>query len=670
MSLLSWPTALIFAGIALPLLLLLYFLKLRRQIRKVSSTLLWKRAVHDLQVNAPFQRLRKNLLLFLQLLILGAILFAIANPVANFMKNPGENLVLLVDRSGSMKTIEADGRTRLEHARQAAEDRVANLPDDARAMVISFADRSEVVCSFTSDRRRLQRAIEQIEPTDAPTKIGEALQLAVAYSTNLVDVPGTGGPQMAIQGTADIELFSDGRIADAGQEYVTRGKLIYHRVGAARKNVGITAFGARRDYDRPGMVSVFAQVQNFGPEPEKLDVSLHVNGQRPPGPGSIQEISLGPGTGAATQPSDAPRPGEVGRLPASQDVIFELLHEQGGLVQVKLHHDDALAIDNSAVAPIEPPRQVRVLVVSDRDRVRTLLVRGLKAIGVTEIASLGGKEYETADDKTLLKEGRSAFDLVLLDQHDTERLPPGNYIFFGGLPKLKDLKSGEDVTGQMLVLWQEAHPLIRWVPFSKVYVRKWSRLTLPANAVRLVEGEDSTVMAFITDPGHRYVISAFELEESNFVLEPAFTIFLQNAVMFLASGGLLDTERIVQPGATLSMPVPRGAEELKIRRPDGNRDEVPVKDRTTVTYARTLEVGTYEAEFDDVEKTKEVFAANLLDPIESCIAPVESITIGAEKVTTATGPTKVNEPLWPWLALGALVVLVLEWWIYNRRVMI
>ena len=89
-----------------------------------------------------------------------------------------------------------------------------------------------------------------------------------------------------------------------------------------------------------------------------------------------------------------------------------------------------------------------------------------------------------------------------------------------------------------------------------------------------------------------------------------------------------------------------------------------------MTYARTLEVGTYEAEFDDVEKTKEVFAANLLDPIESCIAPVESITIGAEKVTTATGPTKVNEPLWPWLALGALVVLVLEWWIYNRRVMI
>ena len=258
MSLLSWPTALAFAAIALPLLLLLYFLKLRRQERKISSTLLWKRAVHDLQVNAPFQRLRKSLLLFLQLLILAAILFALANPVANFLKNPGENLVLLVDRSGSMNTVEADGRTRLDHAKQAAMDRVANLPEDSRAMVISFADRAEMACSFTSDQRRLQRTIEQIEATDAPTKIGEALQLAVAYSSNLVDVPGTGGPQMAIQGDAEIEVFSDGRIADAGQQYVTRGKMNYRRIGAAKDNVGITAFGVRREYERPGTISVLA----------------------------------------------------------------------------------------------------------------------------------------------------------------------------------------------------------------------------------------------------------------------------------------------------------------------------------------------------------------------------------------------------------------------------
>ena len=145
---------------------------------------------------------------------------------------------------------------------------------------------------------------------------------------------------------------------------------------------------------------------------------------------------------------------------------------------------------------------------------------------------------------------------------------------------------------------------------------------------------------------------------------------MQNTVMYLAGAGLMETERIVQPGATLSIPVPRGAEEVQITRPDGTHEDFEVRERNTVTYARTHAVGTYAAKFDDPEKTTESFSVNILDPVESCIAPLDTVTVGAEEVQAASGSTKVNEPLWPWLALGALAVLVLEWWVYNRRVMI
>jgi hypothetical protein len=670
MSLLSWPVALAFAGISVPLLLLLYFLKLRRQERRISSTLLWKKAVHDLQVNAPFQKLRKNLLLFLQLLILAAVLFAIADPVANFMKRPERPLVLIVDRSGSMKTAEADGRPRIEHAKDAALDRVANLPDDARAMVIGFADRANVVCSFTSNKHRLARLISEIEPTDATSNIGEALQLAVAYSASFVEEAGSGVPQAAMQGHADLELFSDGRIADADEEYVTRGEMRYWRIGAAVDNVGIVAFGVRRDYERPGVLSVFTQVENFGPEPVTLDVSILLNGKRLPGPGAVREVSLGPAAGATTRPSDLARPVDVAGHPSSRNVIFEFYHEAGGILEVKLHRDDALAIDNSVTAPIDPPRQVRLLVVSDRRQVRALLFRGLTSIGVAEIDTLGSAEYENAGDEDLTIEGRSAYDLVILDKHDTDRLSPGNYLFFGGLPKVEGIARGDDIVGQPLVLWRENHPLARNVPFEGVFVAKWARLSLPSHAVPLVEGEDSTVMAFITDPGHRYVISAFDLIESDFFWEPAYLIFLQNAVMYLAGAGLVESDHLISPGDTLTIQVPPGAEKVRITRPDKTWEDLDVGDRHIITYARTYDAGVYKARFDDSAETAEIFAANILSPNESLITPNDRLTIGGTPQEALTGETKVNEPLWPWAVAAALLILLLEWWVYNKRVMI
>ena len=67
MSLLT-PLALLGAAIVGPLIVAMYLLKLRREDRPVSSTFLWQRMVRDVEANAPWQKLRRSLLLLLQLL--------------------------------------------------------------------------------------------------------------------------------------------------------------------------------------------------------------------------------------------------------------------------------------------------------------------------------------------------------------------------------------------------------------------------------------------------------------------------------------------------------------------------------------------------------------------------------------------------------------------------
>ncbi|MGD8603058.1 MAG: BatA domain-containing protein, partial [Anaerolineales bacterium] len=73
------PAALALA-ILLPVIIAMYLLKLRRSEQEVASLYLWQRMVQDIEANAPWQKLKSNLLLFLQLLIVAALILALARP--------------------------------------------------------------------------------------------------------------------------------------------------------------------------------------------------------------------------------------------------------------------------------------------------------------------------------------------------------------------------------------------------------------------------------------------------------------------------------------------------------------------------------------------------------------------------------------------------------------
>jgi hypothetical protein len=665
------PIAFWIAALVIPALIVLYFLKLRRREEKVPSTLLWRRAVQDLQVNAPFQRLRKNLLLFLQLLILAAGVFALARPIVETAVSDERSVVFLIDRSASMNALEESGQTRFEMAKDQAVRMIKTFnrtrsrwwsffggaQAQARLMVIAFADRAVVVSPFTTNVTDVVNLVEELEPTDGLTNIREALELAEAYmvQTRLEQTPETA------EQASRIVLLSDGCVS-GGEDIVLRaGGLTLIPIGKTRSNVGITALRVARNYERPELLSAFLQVQNFSPEPVTTDVSLYVDGQL----GQVQTITLA-GARARDEVAGAGDQADDDMQLSTTALSFEFTLPRAALLEARLARDDALLADNRAFVVVPPPRKLRVLLVSKGN---FFLEGALQGLLLERFDYLTPEQYEDVPASKLEVNGHSLYDVVVFDKHSTARLPAGNYVFLGATPEIDPITVVDELEDHTLQWWDETHPILRGVTLDYVFAAKGLVVEAPPPAEKLIEGPRGPVLFRYSHEGRHYLVLSFAVENSTWWGKVSFPKFVQNAVLFMGSGGAVAEREPLRPGDPLRIPLPDGAGVAKLARPDGTRVSVRADSSGVARYAATHNVGVYQAE--PGMEGRDRFAVNLESALESDISPRRSFPIGGggtielgEMIRTAT------PEIWRWFIGAALIILLVEWYIYNRRVMI
>ena len=278
-NMLSWWQWLIMAAVP-PLIVMLYFLKLRRLPVTVPSTYLWQRTIEDLHVNSIWQKLRKNLLLLLQLLVVLALILACLRPGFRGEEKLGNRAIFMIDNSCSMQATDVEP-TRLASAKKKALDMLDTMSGSDVAMVIAFSDRADVKQGFTGDRRQLRAAIESIQATNHTTDLNEALRAASGLANpgrtsqidNMADV------QVAEAIPATLYIISDGGFA-APQLDLGNLTAEFFSIGTETpSNVAILGFTVDRNVEKPGKIEAFARLYNFGLEPVTVSASLSLNGE-------------------------------------------------------------------------------------------------------------------------------------------------------------------------------------------------------------------------------------------------------------------------------------------------------------------------------------------------------------------------------------------------------
>ncbi len=196
-----------------PAIVLLYFLKLKREPLEVPSTYLWSKSIEDLHVNSIWQRLRKNLLLLLQLLAVALVMLSVLRLGWQGSQLTGERFIFLVDNSASMASKDVEP-SRLAEAKRRVGELLDQMKSGDQAMIISFCDTARVEQLFTDNRRELRRRLEAIQQTNRGTALGEALRLAAGLAN-----PGRAAFEISDTRVAEgmpatLYIFSDGKFPD------------------------------------------------------------------------------------------------------------------------------------------------------------------------------------------------------------------------------------------------------------------------------------------------------------------------------------------------------------------------------------------------------------------------------------------------------------------------
>ena len=686
-----------------PLIVLLYFLRLKRKAVSVPSTFLWKKSIEDLHVNRLMQWIRRNILLLLQLFAVILMIYGVLGPRLHGAILGGKHYILVIDNSASMGATDVSP-DRLAWAKAEAVREIDAATDADSGMVIAFSDAAEIRQGYTTNRGELRNAVNAITATQRATKIDEALSLAASLANPLRSTeneaaapanpePGKERTYVAPEGMqADVHLYSDGKFPPVPEFALANLNLTYHVPPVAddkgaSDNVGILRLDAERDPEDATKVVARATVRNY--RGSEADV-------RP----RLEVLEGGTRLVASYDDDESLRTKRRAPLrPRSEkaDLTFTLpdLPENTDLVlRLRLDgHKDAFPLDDTAWVVLGVVRKARVLVVGPENRPLRYYFDGAATKKLADTAYLPATALTSADPKDYLTPARDGkYDLVVFDRcspDSIDKLPAANTLFIGAVPPPlvlggKGVAQGpnvaEPVAGPSVRGWQSRHPVMRGLQaLDEVDVSAAYRLPeLPARTQRLIEGTQNLVLlAAIPRQAHTDLVMSFPILtddgkwNTNWPLKVSFPLFLRNVVMSLGNVRDAATEDALKPGQVKVLRL-GGVPEIRLTKPDGESLTLARGGRPDYLVTQTDQVGVYVARWSDpAGKGEQVrrFAVNLFDPLESDLAVLQEVKIGNATVA-ADAPRRQPRDLWKFPVLLGLLALVVEWWVYNKRVQI
>jgi hypothetical protein len=607
------PAALSF-GIIIPLIFLLYFMRPKRQVRVVSSTLLWQQASQDLQASRPWQRLRITALLLLQILAAIVIVLVLARP-ATFISSPiGGNSIIILQASASMQATDVSPN-RFEAARSEIINLIDGLGPSDQVSLITMAKTPQVLIAFSSDKGQLTSALQRAKVTNQDADLEQALSLATSLAAGHTN--------------AQILVVGDGHVLPPEQTLVSSFPVRYLQIGTDAPNAALLALASQ---SIQGKLVALAQIANYSHQQRSIPVELYADGNLV----GVQTAILAAGNSGAIQ---------WGPLPPATRFLHARIISQ-----------DAMTIDHEAWAIVGGSIHGRVLLVTKGN---SFLETSLRLQPNIDLFETTPDKYSTVGN----------FDLTVFDGFLPSSLPSGA-LFFVNPPTDSNIfgKSGAEISISHISAGSDNQHLLNQIDLSSIHVvRKSHQLTAAPWMQPIIVTPETPLLIAGEHNNRRAGVLSFDLHDSDLPLQPTFPILIYNLINWFLPTPVAGNAQVA-PDTSVTIQAWPGADRITITGPD--QQTLTVAPPFPVTaFDNTDTIGIYSVtQFTQNHELHGAFAVNLFDPLQSRLTPSANLPIAQSLPFDSASPAipHVLREIWPWIAAMLLLVLCAEWWLFSR----
>ena len=597
-----------------PLILFLHSLRPKGTRIRTTALFLWERVLRQRPLGTRLGSLfQKNLLLILQLLAAIIFITALADPWLLYRRASMGDIVAVIDLSASMKAKSRSG-SRFDEARKEFISLVDAMASDQKMMVVGAGPVFRILSPFIGDKKKLKDLARNLQPTDAPVEVKEAILFAHSFLK---------------RGSHDrVVVFSDGAFEGARELPWHLPHLQLIKVEGGNHNVGIVGFEIRRLPDSRDRYEIMVRIRNFTASPVKAPLVLSIRGKR-----WREEII-----------EMAPRQSRV--------LVYPYQGPLEGQATVHLRIEDDFPTDNRAYLALSESPALRVL-YAGKDN--PFLLHFFRLLPRVQLAHVDRLAPESLSQLHL-------YEVIVLDGIPSPPLARGNFILINSIPEGLPLRATGKILRPRPLPSIARHPLMEGVRLDDLYIREALSLLSAGGATALAQSREGPLLLAIEKERLKALVIGFDLRASDFPFKVAFPVLLSNALDWFQPARAEFPSTSVQSGVPLSLNLPAADDQVEVTAPSGRKEVLRVRS-SPLPFADTMDVGFYSFRTKSREGQ---FAVNLLSESESEISPRLSDRDLRARAAGREEKTETGSSLWPYLLVLVLVILSIEGFLAFR----